>query len=199
MTLEIKTSTLILMPKRDQKGFTLIELLLVIGIIAVLAIVVFVALNPAQRFKDTRNARRASDVETILTAIHSSIVDNKGTLPSALATASAGVDYQLGTTGGCQLTSATQSPSCNVTTSGCLDLLSSAGAQNLAKYLQSVPVDPSGYAGNVSTTPDSSASATKTNYAVSVDANGIITVKACVTEASNGLTRAATATISTSR
>jgi len=36
------------------RGFTLIELLLVIGIIATLAVVTFVALDPAKRFQDVR-------------------------------------------------------------------------------------------------------------------------------------------------
>ncbi len=52
-----------------KKGFTLIELLIVIAIIAVLAAVVFVALNPLQRFKETRNVQRWSDVDAIAGAI----------------------------------------------------------------------------------------------------------------------------------
>src|ERR1700730_10103182 len=79
----------------DKQGFTLIELLVVIAIIAALAVVVFVALNPAQRLRDARDARRTSDVDPLLTAIHSAIVDNKGTLPSGLSTGM--VESQLGT------------------------------------------------------------------------------------------------------
>lgn len=180
-------------------GFTLIELLLVVSIIAVLAVAVFAALNPSQRLRDTKNAKRTSDVDTILTAIHQSIVDNKGTLPTALATVSAGVDYQLGTTGGCQITSATQNPSCDVTQSQCLDLLSTTGTQNLRAYLSKMPIDPSGYDGNSSTTADASASASKTNYAVNVNSNGIVSVKACITDAANGLARGATTTVFASR
>jgi len=37
-----------------QKGFTLIELLVAITIVAILAVSVFVALNPAQRLKDAK-------------------------------------------------------------------------------------------------------------------------------------------------
>lgn len=179
--------------KVSSKGFTLIELLLVVTIIALLAISVFVALNPAQRLKDTKNARRSADVDTILTAIHSYIIDNKGTLPTGLSTGMA--EAQLGTAAsGCALTSATKSPSCNVTTAACLDL-----STVLAAYLSKIPIDPSGYDGNVSSTPDASASAAKTNYSVVVDTNGIVTVKACISDASNGLTRGLSNTISASR
>ena len=43
--------------KRLQ-GFTLIEILLVVAMISILAVAVFVALNPAKRIIDSKNARR---------------------------------------------------------------------------------------------------------------------------------------------
>src|SRR5437868_6397351 len=91
--------------KKFQQGFTLIELLIVIVIITALAVTVFVALNPVKRTKDAREARRTSDVETILTAIHEYIVDNKGALPTGLSTGMA--ITQLGTAGaGCNFVAA---------------------------------------------------------------------------------------------
>ena len=41
-----------------RRGFTLIELLVVIAIISILAVVVFVALDPVTRFQDARDSRR---------------------------------------------------------------------------------------------------------------------------------------------
>ena len=143
----------------SQKGFTLIELLIVITIIATLAVAVFVALNPAQRLKDARDARRTSDVDTILTAIHQSIVDNDGTIPAGLTS----TEKQLGSavtgctlaTGGCTVAA----------TADCVNLTTP-----LASYLKSVPLDPL------------NGTAALTKYSASVDANGIVTVKACGTE-----------------
>jgi prepilin-type N-terminal cleavage/methylation domain-containing protein len=61
-----------------NKGFTLIEILVVIGIIAVLAAIVVVAINPSRQFAQARNTQRESNVNTILNAIGQNMVDNKG-------------------------------------------------------------------------------------------------------------------------
>ena len=114
--------------QQKKKGFTLIELLVVIVIIAVLAVTVFVALNPGKRIKDARDSRRLSDLDSVLTAVHEYIVDNKGNLPTGL---SAGmVEKQLGTAvTGCT----TASGGCSVAgNADCVDLTTP-----LVKYLKS--------------------------------------------------------------
>lgn len=103
----------------SKSGFTLIEILVVIAIIAILSTVVFVALDPVTRFADARNARRFTDINSILTAIHQYIVDNDGSLPAGLTTGQASTE--LGTCSGCD----------NLTTP-------------LAPYLESMPADPDG-------------------------------------------------------
>src|SRR6266699_3777710 len=106
----------------NQKGFTLIELLIVIVIITALAVTVFVALNPVKRVKDAHDSRRASDAETILTAIHEYIVDNNGNLPPAITALQPGTNgnlvaatlltgYMIGTcTSGCNTAAANYTP-----------------------------------------------------------------------------------------
>ncbi|HEV7701927.1 MAG TPA: prepilin-type N-terminal cleavage/methylation domain-containing protein [Candidatus Paceibacterota bacterium] len=71
------------MKRNYKKGFTLIEILIVIGIIAVLATIVIVAINPAKQFAQARNTQRESNVNTLLNAIGQNIVDNKGVPISA--------------------------------------------------------------------------------------------------------------------
>ena len=140
-----------------QKAFTLIELLVVIVIIATLAVTVFVALNPAERLRDARDARRTSDVDSILTAIHQYIVDNGGLVPTGLDV----TERQLGTAGaGCASTGV-----CSGMPASCLNLSSL-----LAPYLASIPIDPNGGA------------AATTRYSAVVNTNSIVTVKACGTE-----------------
>jgi prepilin-type N-terminal cleavage/methylation domain-containing protein len=143
---------------KKTSGFTLIELLLTIAVVTALAVAVFVALNPTQRLKDARDARRTADVESILVAVSQYVMDNKGALPAGVTT----TEVQLGTSAtGCTISTG----GCSVSSSTCLDLSTA-----LAKYLKSMPYDPK------------IGSATGTAYSISADANNLITVKACGTE-----------------
>lgn len=72
---------------KQQKGFTLIELLVVIGIIAILAAIVAIAVNPSRQYGQARDAQRWSDVNAILNAVHQYAADNDGSFPTIPATA----------------------------------------------------------------------------------------------------------------
>ena len=68
----------------SRRGFTLIELLLVIGIIAILASIVIIAINPTKQLGSARDAQRRSDVNTILNAVYQYSIDNNGNLPTTI-------------------------------------------------------------------------------------------------------------------
>lgn len=142
---------------KKRSGFTLIELLVVIGIIAALTTVVFVAIDPAKRFKDARNARRITDADTLLGAVHQFIVDTGGSMPAGIGASSS----QIGscTTGGSTL--------CPGAGTACVDLANILGAN---KYIKTNPIDPQG------------GSAATTGYSVSKDVNNLFTITACLAE-----------------
>ena len=60
---------------------------------------IFVAIDPARRLHETRNARRSSDVTTILDSLKKYQADNGGTHFDEIADLDANVNYGIGTGG----------------------------------------------------------------------------------------------------
>jgi len=89
------------MKKGDSQGFTLIELLIVIGIIAILAAIVIVAVNPARQLAQARNATRSANASTILNAVTQNIAENGsfvcsgGDIPTTTPTNLSSDDYNI--------------------------------------------------------------------------------------------------------
>ncbi|MEK7150817.1 MAG: prepilin-type N-terminal cleavage/methylation domain-containing protein [Patescibacteria group bacterium] len=164
-----------------QGGFTLIELLIVIAIIAILAGVVFVALDPLTRFRDARDSRRFADVSAILSAVRVAQVDKGGRYTygvRALASVATGTPYML--TNG----STTPSTLCNVSCDVPMALSKCADISQLQSrgYLGAVPISPNGegnWSNNVS------------GYYIQLNANNSVTVGSCESEnqASISITR----------
>jgi len=149
--------------KKSRAGFTLIELLLVIGIIAILAAIVIVAINPTKQLGDARNAQRRSDVNTILNAIWQYAIDNNGNMPCHNGSTPCVDSFvrMLGTGTACSLTA--DCADAVVGTAPCLSL-----STNLAdKYVVSIPQDPR------------YGSAAMTRYVVQTIAGNRVKVTAC--------------------
>jgi len=83
------------MKKNNKKGFTLIEILVVIGIIAILAGVVLIAINPARQFASANDSQRASNINAILNAVGQYVAANQGALPAGITTTKAEVGAAL--------------------------------------------------------------------------------------------------------
>ncbi len=141
--------------KQHAAGFTLIEILLVVAILAILAGIVIVAVNPARQLAQANNSQRRADVTTILNAVYQFAIDNNGALPSGINT----TNQVLGTAAtGCNTTCGAA-----VTEVACLDL----SGDLTPTYIVGTPVDPS------------NGSAANTDYYITQTASGRVTVAAC--------------------
>lgn len=149
------------MVEKKSKGFTLIELLIVIAIIIILAAIVFVALNPLQRFQQARNAKRWADITAVLNAIKIDQIDNGGSYMAAIAALTDGNYHEIG--------------AC-ASGASCTEKAVEAGCVDLAGLVTD------GYLGILPTDPQSGDSA-QTGYYLMKSATGIITVGACEAEA----------------
>jgi prepilin-type N-terminal cleavage/methylation domain-containing protein len=67
---------------KNWSGFTLIELLIVIAIIGILAAVVLVAVNPAQRIQEAYMSQTEEQLATLNTAIETMTLLNGGIYPA---------------------------------------------------------------------------------------------------------------------
>lgn len=89
---------------RKSKGFTLLELLIVIAILAILATVVVLVLNPAETLKKTRDSQRLTDMSVsraalalYITQINEPKLDNTDRSDTNCLSNSAGTTPNFGT------------------------------------------------------------------------------------------------------
>jgi prepilin-type N-terminal cleavage/methylation domain-containing protein len=152
---------------RDSKGFTLIEILVVIGIIAILATIVLIAINPARQFKQARDTQRVSNVNAILNGIGQRIADGKGIFAGLISGSSPAQTCPGLTVGAAPLLTVDTDYNIVADNDGGVIGADIHIACLAPTYIPSYPLDPtSGIAG------------ADTGYDLRVDANGRITIKA---------------------
>lgn len=140
-----------------QEGFTLLEVLLVVAIIAILAGIVIIAINPGKNLGDTRNSQRSADVNTIINGTYQYILDNNGNLPG------------VGARTGAVAISTTPTEICTTTATSCTGLVDLAALTTSGKYLVAIPADPKCPTG---------CNTNGVGYMIAKDANGRLIVNA---------------------
>jgi len=122
-----------------KKGFTLIELLIVIGIMAILATVVVLVLNPAQLLAQARDSQRMSDLTSVKSAIALYLATADSPAVGATSKGTVSTACWFGTT--CTTTCSGISTSTAVDSTGWVnvDLTGTAGGSPLS----ALPLDPS--------------------------------------------------------
>ena len=122
-----------------KKGFTLIELVIVIGILAILATVVVLVLNPAQLLAQARDSQRMSDLSSVKNAIALYLATADSPAVGATSKGTVSTACWFGTT--CTTTCSGISTSTAVDSTGWVnvDLTGTAGGSPLS----ALPLDPS--------------------------------------------------------
>ncbi len=127
------------------KGFTLIEILLAVSIMGILAGVLLTVINPSQLQGKARDAKRASSLKSIQTALELYRTNNSGSFPSS---------------GGSW-----------ITVTGSDSLSTALSPASGLKYLQYMPQDPS-YSSSSANSPCNYTNGANPHYRFSYNSNG---------------------------
>jgi prepilin-type N-terminal cleavage/methylation domain-containing protein len=163
---------MLIFKKHNSHGFTLLEILLVIGIIAILAGIVIVAINPSKQLAVVRNTERKSDLKQLYNAITQYYIDNSA-FPPTISTTTLNEVCNTGSVA--STTTALNGASC-----GTLANLSVL----VPTYLTAIPTDPTGTSSLLSFIPTAYAAttATGTGYKVGVNTAKQVLISAPLAE-----------------
>ncbi|MFH0874209.1 MAG: type II secretion system protein [Candidatus Komeilibacteria bacterium] len=142
---------------RRLSAFTLVEILVTIGVAAVLAVVLFYLLNPSKRIGQGGDARRITDLQTIVHALELYTADHR-VLPWQIAAAAIAPGQKY------VLCSAPALLSCSGQSNDCLVI---TDTNFIGPYLAALPIDPARTA------------VTDTGYYVARSATNTLVVGAC--------------------
>ncbi|MDQ7814461.1 MAG: type II secretion system protein [Patescibacteria group bacterium] len=113
---------------KNAKGFTLIEVLLVIAILAVLAAIVLIAINPPRSIAQSNNAQRWSNINAIINSIHQYAIDNNGIIPATITSVSTEI--------------------CKTGAGSCAGLIDLGVVTFEERYILKIPTDPTSASAN---------------------------------------------------
>ena len=150
-----------------KKGFTLLEILLVVGIIAILAGIVIIAINPNKMLASARNTQRSNDLREINSALVQYYIDHN--------------NYPASTTILSSMTEICNTGSASATTTSIngIDCGPLANLSDLVPvYLTAIPMDPK--ATSTANTPEGTP--VRTGYKIIISANNKPVLSAVLAE-----------------
>lgn len=152
----------------NKMGFTTIEFFITLGMLAIIAGVVFFIFNPLQRYREVRDVERQNAVAYLGDALAQCIFDNNGTIPDFILKMDDAASYIIGSSQeGCAKICKTSE-----TKDACLDMSEircGMGRKFKPEYISSLPIDPN----------TSKWNREKTGYYIAKTSKNDITIGAC--------------------
>ena len=160
---------------QNKKAFTLLEILLVVGIIAILAGIVIIAINPGKQLATVRNTQRKNDLKQIYNAMTQFYID-KGQYPDPTNLSDIYLKEICNTGSVSNTATSTTGVAC-----GPLVNLSAL----VPTYIVAIPVDPSGASSTMAFIPTAYAKSNGTGYRIMKTTSNQIVDQAPLAELGN--------------
>ena len=164
------------MSPKSKSGFTLLEILLVVGIIAILAGIVIIAINPSKQLASVRNTQRLSDLKQLNNAMTQFYIDHSYYAGSTtLSTTS--LKEICNTGSGSATTTTVNGTACDSTLVNLSELV--------PVYITAIPTDPVGTSSLLTFIPAAYAASNGTGYKIMRTVSNQIVEQAPMAELGN--------------